>query len=80
MYHALVLAAHGKTDTAARLTGFADGYADQHPLGGPDIAAAIRSRLVEHLHAVMTPEECQAATAAGATWSEQEAVAVAQAV
>jgi hypothetical protein len=77
---ALVLATHGNTDTAARLAGFADGYADQHPLGGPDIALAIRSRLVERLHAVMTPEECQAAMAAGAAWSEQEAIAVAQAV
>jgi predicted ATPase len=76
---ALVLAAHGKTDTAARLAGFADGHAGQHPLGGPDVAVATRGRLVERLHAVMTPEECQAAVAAGAGWSEQEAIAAAEA-
>jgi hypothetical protein len=77
---ALVLAGQGKTDTAARLAGFADGYADQHPLGGPDIGIAIRSRLVERLHGAMTREECQTAMAAGAAWSEQEAIAVAEAV
>ena len=77
---ALVLAVHGETDTAARLAGFADGYADQHQLSRFGIAIAIRSRLVERLHCAMSPEECQAAMAAGAAWSEQEAVAVAQAV
>jgi len=41
--------------TAARLVGFADGYADQHLLVCLDLALAIRSRLVERLHAVMTP-------------------------
>jgi predicted ATPase len=74
---ALVLAVHGDSDTAARLAGFADGYPDQHQLGRYDIAIAIRSRLLERLHAVMTLEEYQAAMAAGAAWSEQEAVAVA---
>ena len=77
---ALVLAVHGETDTAARLAGFADGYADQHQLGRSDIAIAIRSRLVERLHCAMSPDECQTAMAAGAAWSEQEAVAAAQAV
>ena len=66
--------------TAARLVGFADGYADQHLLVCLDLALAIRSRLVERLHAVMTPEECQTAMAAGAAWSEQEATAFAQTV
>jgi predicted ATPase len=74
---ALVLVVHGETDTAARLCGFADGYADQHQLGS---RTAIRSRLVEHLRRAMSPDECQAVMAAGAAWSEQEAMAAAQAV
>jgi predicted ATPase/DNA-binding winged helix-turn-helix (wHTH) protein len=77
---ALVLALRGETDTAARLFGFADSYADRHQLSRHGIATAIRSRLVERLHCAMGPEECQTAMAAGAAWSEQEAVAVAQAV
>ena len=77
---ALVLAVHGETDTAARLAGFADGYADQHQLSRFGIGIAIRSRLVERLHCAMSPDECQTAMAAGAAWSEQEAIAVAQAV
>ena len=76
---ALVLAVHGETDTAARLAGFADGYADQHQLSRGHIATAIRSRLVERLHSAMSPEECQTAMAAGAAWSEQEALAAAEA-
>ena len=76
---ALVLAVHGETDTAARLAGFADGYVDQHQLGRSSIAIAIRSRLGERLHSVMSPDECQTAMAAGAAWSEQEAVAAAEA-
>ena len=77
---ALVLAMQGETDTAARLAGFADGYADQHQLSRYGLSIAIRSRLVERLHCAMSPEECEAAMAAGAAWSEQEAVAVALAV
>jgi tetratricopeptide (TPR) repeat protein len=79
---ALVLAAHGEIDTAARLAGFADGYADRHqlPRFGLDIAIAVRRRLVERLHCAMGPEECQTAMVEGAAWSEQEAIAVAQAV
>jgi len=76
---ALVLAVRGETNTAARLAGFADGYADQHQLGRFEIAVAIRSRLIERLHSTMGPEECQTAMAAGAAWSEQEAVAAAEA-
>ena len=76
---ALVLAAHGKADTAARLAGFADFYADQHQLLRDGTGIAIRSRLVERLHSAMGPEECQTAMAAGAAWSEQEAVAAAEA-
>ena len=77
---ALVLALRGETDTAARLFGFADSYADRHQLSRHGIATAIRRRLVERLHCAMSPDECQAAMAAGAAWSEQEAVAVALAV
>jgi hypothetical protein len=77
---ALVLAVHGETDIAARLAGFADGYADTHQLSRHGIATAIRRRLVQRLHCAMSSEECQTAMAAGAAWSEQEAVAVAQAV
>jgi hypothetical protein len=77
---ALVLAAHGETDTAARLAGFADGYADLHQLRRSHIVTAIRSRLVECLHCVMGPDECQTAMAAGAAWSEQEAIAAAETV
>jgi tetratricopeptide (TPR) repeat protein len=76
---ALVLAMHGETDTAARLAGFADGYVDQHQLGRSNIATAIRIRLVERLHRAMGRDECQTAMAAGAAWSEQEAVAAAEA-
>jgi tetratricopeptide (TPR) repeat protein len=76
---ALVLAARGDTDTAARLAGFADAYTDPHQAGRSSMAIAIRSRLVERLHCAMTPEECQAAMAAGAAWSEQEAIAAAEA-
>jgi predicted ATPase/class 3 adenylate cyclase len=75
---ALVLAAHGKADTAARLAGFADFYADQHQLLRDGTGIAIRSRLVERLHSAMGPEECQTAMAAGAAWCEQEAVAAAE--
>jgi hypothetical protein len=74
---ALVLAVHGEIDTAARLAGFADSYADQHQLGRLEIAVAMRSRLIERLYSAMGPEECQAAMAAGAAWSEREAVAAA---
>src|SRR5271166_5682948 len=76
---ALVRAVHGETDIAARLAGFADGYADRHQLSRQGIATAIRRRLVQRLNCAMSPEECQTAMAAGAAWSEQEAVAVAQA-
>ena len=77
---ALVLAVHGETDTAARLAGFAAGYADQHQLSRYEITIAIRGRLVERLHCAMSPDECQTAMAAGAAWSEQEAIAAALAV
>jgi predicted ATPase len=76
---ALIRAVQGKTDIAARLAGFADRYADQHQLSHHGVTAAIRSRLVERLHSAMSPDECQAAMAAGAAWSEQEAVAAAEA-
>jgi tetratricopeptide (TPR) repeat protein len=76
---ALVLAVHGETDTAARLAGFADRYADQHQIERGPFDLAMRSRLVERLHSAMSPEECQAAMAAGAAWSEQEAIAAAEA-
>jgi predicted ATPase len=76
---ALVLALHGETCTAARLAGFADGYADQHQLSIFGIALHIRSRLLERLYCAMSPDECQAAMAAGAAWSEQEAFAAAEA-
>jgi hypothetical protein len=74
---ALVLAVRGDTGTAARLAGFADHYADRHQLSRYATARAVRSRLVERLHCAMGPEECQAAMAAGAAWSEQEAFTVA---
>jgi tetratricopeptide (TPR) repeat protein len=77
---ALILAVRGETDTAARLAGFADGYAGQHQLSRNGLEIAIRSRLIERLHSAMSPDERHAAMAAGAAWSEQEAVAVAQAV
>jgi predicted ATPase/DNA-binding winged helix-turn-helix (wHTH) protein len=76
---ALVLAVHGETDTAARLTGFADGYADRHQLMLGHTATPIRRRLAERLHCAMSPDECQAAMAAGAAWSEEEVVAAAEA-
>ncbi len=75
---AIVLAAHGETDTAARLAGFADGYADQHQLNRYGTYRAIRSKLLERLRSAMSPEECQTAMAAGAAWSEQEAIAAAE--
>ena len=75
---ALILAANGETDTAARLAGFADYYADQRQLTRYGTAMALRSRLVERLHSAMSPAECQTAMVAGAAWSEQEAVAVAE--
>jgi hypothetical protein len=74
---ALVLAARGKTITAACLAGFADHYTDQHQLSRYETAVAIRNRLGERLHGAMTPEEYRAAMADGAAWSEQEAVAAA---
>jgi predicted ATPase/DNA-binding winged helix-turn-helix (wHTH) protein len=76
---ALILAVHGEIGTAARLAGFADAYADPHQASRSDMALAIRSRLVERLHCAMGPDECQAAMAAGAAWSEQEAIAAAEA-
>jgi hypothetical protein len=80
-YHlALVLAMNGETDSAARLAGFAAGYADQRQFSLYGVGRAIRSRLIERLHCAMSTEECQVAMAAGAAWSEQEAIAVAQAV
>jgi predicted ATPase/DNA-binding winged helix-turn-helix (wHTH) protein len=74
---ALVFAAQGETDTAARLAGFADAYATKHRIGR--FGRLVRSRLVERLHSAMIPDECQTAMAAGAVWSEQEAVAAAEA-
>jgi hypothetical protein len=79
-YFALVLAMRGETDSAARLAGFAVRHADQRQFSFYAVGRAIRSRLIERLHCAMSPDECQAAMAAGAAWSEQEAVAVAQAV
>jgi predicted ATPase/DNA-binding winged helix-turn-helix (wHTH) protein len=76
---ALVLAVHGETGIAARLAGFADAFADQHQLSRFEFATAIRARLVKSLHCVMSPDECRTAMAAGAVWSEQEAVAAAEA-
>ncbi len=76
---ALVLAVRGETGLAARLAGFADHYAGQHQLSRFEIAGAIRARLMERLHGAMSPDECTAAMAAGAAWSEQEAIAVAEA-
>jgi predicted ATPase/class 3 adenylate cyclase len=77
---AIVLAVRGETDTAARLAGFADHYEDQHQLNRLEIATWMRRRLVERLYSAMSQDECQTAMAAGAAWSEQEAVAAAQAV
>jgi hypothetical protein len=76
---ALVLAVHGETDTAARLAGFEDDYADQLQLGLYGFGRAIRDRLIERLRRAMSPNELQTAMAAGAAWSEQEAVAAAAA-
>ena len=76
---ALVLAVRGETDTAARLAGFADAYADRHQLTPYVTAIAIRSRLVAHLHSAMSLDDCQTAMAVGAAWSEHEAVAAAEA-
>ena len=77
---ALVRALCGETDTAARLAGFADNCSDPHQASRSSMVIAIRNRLVERLHCAMRPEECQAAMAAGAAWSEQEAIAAAEAV
>jgi hypothetical protein len=74
---ALVLADHGEIETAARLVGFADSYADQHQIRHSTITTAVRGRLVERLHSAMGCEACQSAMVAGAAWSEQEAVAAA---
>jgi predicted ATPase/DNA-binding winged helix-turn-helix (wHTH) protein len=76
---ALVHAAQGATDTAARLAGFADGYVDPLQLSRSGLTTALRRRLIERLHCAMSPDECQAAMAAGAGWSEQEAIVAAQA-
>jgi tetratricopeptide (TPR) repeat protein len=75
---ALVLEVRGETDAAARLAGFADGYANRHQLQRGQIGTQIRSRLVERLQRAMSSDECQAAMAAGAAWSEQEAVAASE--
>jgi tetratricopeptide (TPR) repeat protein len=77
---AFVLAMHGETDTAARLAGFADSYANRHQISRAADGTEIQNRLVERLRCAMSPDEYQAAMAKGATWSEQEAVAVALAV
>jgi hypothetical protein len=74
---ALVLAARGEVAAAAHLAGFADSYANAHRLNRGGLGIAIRNRLLERLDRAMNPEECQAAMAAGAAWSEQEAVAAA---
>jgi predicted ATPase/DNA-binding winged helix-turn-helix (wHTH) protein len=76
---ALVHAVRGDTDIAARLTGFADRYYDQHQLDRSETAMAVRSRLDEHFQRAMAQDECRTALAAGAEWSEQEAVAAAEA-
>jgi tetratricopeptide (TPR) repeat protein len=76
---ALVLVVHGETHTAARLAGFADGYANRHQISRAAGDTAIRSRLVDRLYSAMSPEECETAMAAGAAWSEREAVASAEA-
>jgi hypothetical protein len=75
---AFVLAAHGKADAAARLAGFTDDYADRHQLRY-GIAIAVRGGLVERIRSAMSQEACQTAMAAGAAWSEQEAIAAAEA-
>jgi tetratricopeptide (TPR) repeat protein len=77
---ALVLAVHGETGIAARLAGFADAYADQHQLSRFEFATTIRARLVKRLQSAMSPDELQTAMAAGAAWSEQEAITAAEAV
>jgi hypothetical protein len=76
---ALILEMHWEADAAARLAGFADGYAEQHRLAHHGIDRAIRNRLVERLHCARSPGECQTAMAAGAAWTEQEAFAAAEA-
>jgi hypothetical protein len=76
---ALVLVVHWEVDAAARLAGFADVYADRHQFGYGWLTQAVRSRLGERLHSAMSPDECQTAMAAGAAWSEQEAIAAAEA-
>jgi predicted ATPase len=75
---AFILAVRGETDTAARLVGFADGYADRHQISRGAGDTATRSRLLERLHSALGPDKCQTAMAAGAAWSEQEAVAAAE--
>jgi predicted ATPase len=76
---ALVLAVRGENDTSARLAGFADAYAKRHQISRHAGDTEIRSRLLERLHCAMTPEACETAMAAGAAWSEQEAVAAVEA-
>ena len=52
------------------------------PRGGVCVSRSVRDhvhgRLVERLNSALGPDECQAAVAAGAAWSEQEAIAVAE--
>jgi predicted ATPase/class 3 adenylate cyclase len=76
---ALILAMRGEINVAARLAGYSDRYADLHQLGRGPIGFAIRNKLAECLHRGMSQDECKTAMAAGATWSEQEAVAAAEA-
>jgi hypothetical protein len=59
--------------------GIADGYVDPLQLSRSVLTTTLRSRLIERLFCAMSPDECQAAMAAGAGWSEQEAIAAAQA-
>jgi tetratricopeptide (TPR) repeat protein len=78
---ALVLAKRGEHYTAARLAGFSEAYANRHQISRAGIGdTAIRSRLAERLHTAMGREACQTAMAAGAAWSEQEAIAAAEGV
>jgi predicted ATPase/class 3 adenylate cyclase len=77
---ALIAALRSDATRAARLAGYADAYAERYEITRYGIALAIRCKLLERLYADVTREECQALMAEGAAWSEQEAVAVAQAV
>jgi hypothetical protein len=76
---ALLAAAQGDEQLAARLCGYADAYANRYDISRYRISFAVRERLLQRL-AALTSDDRTALMKQGAAWSGDDLASVAQSI